>query len=84
MNITTLEIELNKLKIPDVIQLDQATTITNCKECVKTHLEFLKHNSGKRVFLPYYDRLIKIYNLINHEIKSNTSTSSKDRTEKRI
>ncbi len=31
---------------------------------VKTHILTLKHNSGKRTFLPYFERLLTLYRQI--------------------
>lgn len=43
------------------IVLDQATTIKDVKKFVRTHINALKSNPKNRTFLPYYNRLLKVY-----------------------
>ena len=47
----------NKLTYP--FKLNNYTTILNDK-FIFGHLEVLKANTGKRIYLPYYERLVKI------------------------
>lgn len=43
------------------IVLDQCTKITNVEKFVNSHKNYLLKNTGKKVFLPYYNRLLKLY-----------------------
>jgi len=45
----------------NVLQLDCCTKITDLKKYVHTQIHLLKMNSGKAVYLPYYNRLLKVY-----------------------
>lgn len=47
--------------------LDEATTITNVEKLVKSHILYLKSNSGKKVFVPYFERLKKVYLKLKNE-----------------
>jgi hypothetical protein len=47
--------------IGEDIQLDQCSKITDLKTFVKSHISILKKNSGNKLYMPYYDRLKKIY-----------------------
>lgn len=47
------------------IQLDQCTVIQDMDVMVASHFRALEANSGVKTFLPYYDRLVKLYELLN-------------------
>ena len=43
------------------LELNHFTKITNLKKFTDTHISYLKANSGKKLFLPYFDRLKSVY-----------------------
>jgi hypothetical protein len=43
------------------LELNHFTKITNLKTFVNTHIGYLKANSGKKLFVPYFDRLNDVY-----------------------
>ena len=43
------------------LELNHFTKITDLKTFVNTHVSYLKSNSGKRIFLPYFNRLNDVY-----------------------
>jgi len=45
------------------VQLNKAETITNLKKLVYMHISMLKANPGNPIYLPYYERLLKIYKI---------------------
>ena len=47
----------------DVVELDECTTIINLSQFVESHTAILKANSGKKIAMPYYHRLLKLYHL---------------------
>jgi len=49
------------------IHLNQAELITDPEKIVKSHIEILKHQSGKEIFLPYYHRLKQIYETLRED-----------------
>ena len=69
MQLDELEKELEKIELPDQIILNKATTITDPKNFIETHISILRANSGKRRFKPYYDRLLEVYNKLNYKPK---------------
>lgn len=54
---------LLSFELPKTLKLDACSTINDVDHLVKTHVEILDSNSGKRVYNPYYLRLKKIYEL---------------------
>ena len=46
------------------IQLESGAFITDQKLFVKSNMDILKANSGKKVMLPYFIRLVKFYEII--------------------
>jgi hypothetical protein len=45
----------------NVLILNQSTKITDLKKYVRVNIKMLECNSGKKVYLPYFERLKKIY-----------------------
>jgi hypothetical protein len=45
----------------DEIKLDECSQIKHLKTFVHSHISMLKANPGKPVYLPYYERLKKVY-----------------------
>ena len=65
MDIKDLETFFNSCELPEQVVLDQCTTLIDPKLFVQTHLKALKSNPGNKTYLPYYDRLVKLYNKLN-------------------
>lgn len=54
--------------IPDQqIRLSKFENIISTKKFVENHLSIIKHNNGKKSFEPYYDRLLKLMNLLKEK-----------------
>ncbi|QQV91460.1 hypothetical protein M1M25_gp029 [Tenacibaculum phage Gundel_1] len=51
------------------ITLNQATIICNQKNFVKSHINYLKANTGNKAFEPYYSRLIELYKILTNGSK---------------
>ena len=58
----------------DIIELNQCTTVTNIKTLVTTHIAALKANTGNKTLMPYYNRLLTIYKLLNLKWNQKKST----------
>jgi hypothetical protein len=43
------------------VVINEAEKITNLKTFINTHISMLKANPGNPVYLPYYERLKKVY-----------------------
>lgn len=62
--------ELEKFfeNIPDQqIKLSKCENIISTKNFAENHLSIIKHNNGKKSFEPYYDRLLKLMNLLKEK-----------------
>jgi len=66
MRLDQLEIELRKIEIPKSIKIKSDLNIIDCQKFVDSHLTILKANSGNKRFIPYYNRLILLYEKIKN------------------
>jgi hypothetical protein len=64
MTLTDLEAYFASAELPQTLQLAQHETITDLPKCVSGHISMLKCRSGNKTFLPYYLRLVKIYEIL--------------------
>lgn len=46
---------------PGPIKLDDASTIIDLRKMIDSHIKYLEGNSGRKCFLPYYMRLVKVF-----------------------
>lgn len=46
----------------DSIQISKCEKVENPKKTLKSHIIFLKSNSGNKRFNPYFERCVKIVN----------------------
>lgn len=46
------------------IRLSEHEVIIDPQKFVKSHLNALKGNPGNKTFLPYYDRIVKLYKIL--------------------
>lgn len=49
------------------VKLDKCTTVLNVKKFIETHTKLLESNSGNELFLPYYERLLKLYLILKKD-----------------
>ncbi len=61
MELAELEKKLLEIELPKEFRLNTCTVIKDPEKFVEAHLSFLKSNSGKRGYLPYYERLLIFY-----------------------
>ena len=47
--------------IGENIRVDECTTVTDLKKFVRSHISILRKNKGNKLYMPYYDRLYKVY-----------------------
>jgi uncharacterized protein DUF6965 len=48
------------------VKIDRTTTIVNPVLFVESSIATLKRNSGKKVYRPYFDSLLKYYNIVKN------------------
>jgi len=53
-----LEKELKQMTFPEQVQISKCEVVTNVPQMIDSHVKVLKANTGNRLFMPYYDRLI--------------------------
>tara|TARA_R110000772_G_scaffold35637_5_gene85820 strand:+ start:336 stop:536 length:201 start_codon:yes stop_codon:yes gene_type:complete len=46
------------------IQLNKASKILNQKNFVESHIKVLEANTGKKLMMPYYARLLAFYEIV--------------------
>lgn len=67
-DIGQLESFYQNIELPKYpVQLNRASEIVNADRFVKSHLEILKSNPGKPIFLPFYKRLYEFMGLIKSD-----------------
>lgn len=54
---------LRDFKSFNPINISGCETIVDVEAFVDSHLSFLENNSGNRAYMPYYNRLVKLYEL---------------------
>lgn len=65
MNINQLEKYFNSIDLPNKLILNECEDIKDVPKFVKTHISYLKGNSGNKRYKAYYDRLIKVYKYLS-------------------
>jgi hypothetical protein len=55
----------NAKSIPSEIELMKGSVITDTSLFISSHIAVLQANKGNKVFLPYYARLLLLYNILN-------------------
>jgi hypothetical protein len=53
-----LEKELKAMTFPEQVRISKCELVTNVPKMIDSHVKVLKANTGNRLFMPYYDRLI--------------------------
>ena len=62
--IAELESFFAKAKLPKELVLDAGTKVSNVAHLVKSHLNVLKHNGDKPIYDVFYERLLKVKELV--------------------
>lgn len=64
MKLQDLEEYFSKTELPDEIQLDPVTRVTDVRKMVESNIEYLKNHPGNIRFLPYFHQLLKVKQII--------------------
>lgn len=67
MNYKQLKQALLETKQRQPIRLDKCTILNDHEKFVQSHISYLDNNSGNPAYLPYYQRLVKYYELIKKQ-----------------
>jgi len=66
--IEELETFFSSINIPEEpIQLNKASTINNPKQFIKNQLTIIKVNNGKKAFIPYFERLLNLKDILSKD-----------------
>jgi hypothetical protein len=75
-SIVELEHFFNNNPLPSgEVKLSPCETIIDVRKFIDSHMSVIKSKKGIKTYKPYYDRLIKLKNIIN-EISGSTEDSS--------
>lgn len=66
MKLKELKEHLFRINLNRGLQLTPQEKITNLEQFVKTHVSILESNPGKARYKPYYDRLLKVYQILSN------------------
>jgi hypothetical protein len=69
MTLPELKQFFQQAELPETIRLSDGEMIDNVNLFVTSHISVLENNSGKVRYLPYYLRLLKLYELLNQPTK---------------
>lgn len=64
MKLSELYAALKQLELPKEIQLSAHEKIIDVPKFIEHHYTILISNPKNKRFLPYYERLLKLYNLL--------------------
>lgn len=70
MKLDEIEAYLKDAELPEYIQLSNVEKVTDVQKFVNSHISILRANSGKRTFLPYYNRLLALVKILQHDNRS--------------
>ena len=62
--IAELESFFATAKVPKELVLDAGSKVNDVSQLVKSHLNVLKHNGDKPIYDVFYDRLLKVKELV--------------------
>lgn len=63
-DIDKVEIEIMAKKLPESLRLSCCEMIINLAIFISKHVEIARYNNGNRTFRSYYDRLVKVNDLL--------------------
>ena len=65
MKLNAIVAELKSKQIPQSIQLDKCTFINDVEKFIDSHVSILEYNKGNKTFVEYYNRLLKLNELLH-------------------
>ena len=61
MKLEDLESYFKTAELPEYIDLEGGVLQIETRKAVESHINYLKNNPKTKVYLPYFERLVKIY-----------------------
>lgn len=65
MTLTTLEHNFSQMTLPQELQLSEGEFIKDVPKMIESHIAFLKANSGNMTFMPYFERLVRLKQILD-------------------
>jgi len=65
ISVDELETFFNSAQLPSRVQLNACTVITDVPKMIDSHIATLRANPKKMSFLPYYQRLAALKNILH-------------------
>ena len=72
MKLDKIEAYLKDAELPEYIQITDAEKVTDVRLFIDNHIAMLRANSGNRTYLPYYNRLLALTKILQHDNRSTT------------
>jgi hypothetical protein len=72
MTLDKIEEYLKDATLPEYVQLTGAEKIVDVRKFVDNHIAILRANSGNKTYLPYYNRLLALTKILQHDNRSTT------------
>jgi|DEB0MinimDraft_4_1074332.scaffolds.fasta_scaffold01710_9 hypothetical protein len=72
MKLDEIEAYLKDAELPEYIQITDAEKVTDVRLFIDNHIAMLRANSGNRTYLPYYNRLLALTKILQHDNRSTT------------
>jgi len=72
MKLDEIEAYLKDAELPEYIQITDAEKVTDVRLFIDNHIAILRANSGNRTYLPYYNRLLALTKILQHDNRSTT------------
>ena len=72
MKLEQIEAYLNSVTLPEYITVKDGEKIMDVRKFVDSHISTLRANSGNRTFLPYYNRLLALVKILEHDNRNTT------------
>jgi hypothetical protein len=63
----TLEKFFKETELPKQVGLNYCTVITDTEKFIESSFATLKSNSGNKTFMPYYERLVKLKEILSNK-----------------
>ena len=66
MKLQELKEKLLSIELPTSIKLNKCTYIKDVNLMVDSHIAMIENNKSNKKFMPYYNRLLELYDKINN------------------
>ena len=54
--------------LPNTLEIGKHARITDMKKFVETSFKYLESNSGNKAYLPYFNHLVEVYEILKNRV----------------